>query len=234
LVPNYTQKPGWYFNIYKLSDGFAIDTDLDFEAINTEYHKIVSPQHSSITPAYLADFILRAKADICMASKFESDFVTSPVSSQIMRKKFSNLLEQRYENAKQIELFQEIHLRETHAIREAINSGEKDFREFIDVLDKSKRFKDWLQTADADEGLLREYHRAVTSDTWVEKLPTKSVRFGIFTGAGLLVDIFTSGGLVTAAGVALGGADSLVLDKFIKGWRPNHFVDGPLTKFIED
>lgn len=234
LVPNYKLPPSWLFNIYKVSDGFAIDSDLDFVEINSEYHKLVSPEHSSITPAYLADFLLRARADICIASKYESDFATTSVSSRIMRAKFANLLGNRYTNANEIELFQEFYLDDAHAIRDALNSGEKNFADFIGILEKSTKFKNWLQSVDAEEKLVREYYKSVTSDTWVEKLPTKGTRFGIFTGAGLLIDILATGGIATAGGLALGAADSLILDSFIKGWRPNHFVDGPLTKFIGD
>jgi hypothetical protein len=44
-------------------------------------------------------------------------------------------------------MFQDIHLHDSRAIREAINSGEYTFDEFMLVLDKAAKFKDWLQTS---------------------------------------------------------------------------------------
>ena len=66
----------------------------------------------------------------------------------------------------------------------------------------------------------------------MEKLPTKAYRFGFFTGAGLLADIVVPTGFGTAAGVSIGAADSLLIDKLIKGWKPNQFIDGPMRKFF--
>ena len=37
----------------------------------------------------------------------------------------------------------------------------------------------------------------------------------------------------TAAGTALSLADSFLLDKLIKGWKPSQFIDGPLKDFVQ-
>lgn len=234
LVPTVRLHQLWHFTIHRIDDGFVIDTNLDFDAINSEYHKYVSPKHSTITPAYLVNYLLQARADICLSSVNQSEFVTTPASSKIVQLKFVNLLEKRFKNVREIELFQEIHLGNAHAIREALNSGEKKFGDFIEILEKSTKFKEWLKDAEPDKTLLREYYNEVTADTWIDKLPTKGVRFALFTGAGMLIDLAVPTGLGTAAGISMSAGDAFILDKFLKGWKPNQFVEGPLTAFVND
>lgn len=234
LVPTLQLSESWYFTIHKVSNGFVIDTNLDFDAINSEYHKYVSPKHSTITPAYLATYLLQARADICLSSANQSEFVTTPTSSKIMQIKFANLLEKRFKNVREIELFQKIHLRDAHSVREALNSGEKEFGDFIEILEKSTAFKEWLKDAEPDEGLLREYYKSVTNNTWIDKLPAKGLRFAFFTGTGMLIDLAVPTGLGTAGGIAISAGDTFILDRFLKGWKPNQFVEGPLAAFVKD
>jgi hypothetical protein len=34
------------------------------------------------------------------------------------------------------------------------------------------------------------------------------------------------------AGLALGATDSFIVDRLLKGWRPNQFIEGPLRDFV--
>ena len=231
LVPGLKLPARWHFKVIKIKDGFIIDTNLNCDELNSQYHKFISPKHSSIAPAFLIDHILEARADICLSSSYNSEFVATPTSSKIMQMKFSNLLERRFKNVREIELFQDVHLENVRAIRNSINSGERSFRDFITILEKSAKFKAWLREADPDIGLLTEYHKAVTARTWADKLPTKTVRFVIFSGAGVLIDAVFPTGLGTVAGVTLGAADTFVVDRLLKGWRPNHFIEDQLMEF---
>ena len=95
-----------------------------------------------------------------------------------------------------------------------------------------QRKSEWLKQKDPDTNLVREYYQAVTESTWIDKLPGKGARFSIFTGAGILIDSFLTGGISTAIGVALGLGDTFLLDKIVKGWKPNQYID-QIQKFIE-
>lgn len=234
LVPTLKLRQPWHFTIHKFDNGFVVDTDLDFDAINSEYHKSVPPEHSTISPAHLVGYLLQARADICLSSANQSEFVTTPASSKIMQIKFANLLEKRFKNVREIKLFQEMYLGNAHAVREALNSGEKKFGDFIGILEKSKKFKEWLKDAEPDEALAREYYKAVATDTWIDKLPAKVIRFTFFTGAGILMDFAVPTGLGTIGGIAIGAGDTFILDRFLKGWKPNQFVEGPLSAFVKD
>jgi hypothetical protein len=74
-------------------------------------------------------------------------------------------------------------------------------------------------------------HRKAGS--WVERLPIKTTRWGIFTGAGLAIDALGAGGLGMVTGVALSAFDTFELDKLISGWRPYHFVENDLKDISE-
>jgi hypothetical protein len=80
----------------------------------------------------------------------------------------------------------------------------------------------------ADEELVKSYYHSVIEDSWVEKLPAKTTRWGVFTAAGVAVDMMGAGGVGTSIGVALGVFDTFILDKIIGGWKPHHFVEGEL------
>src|SRR5262249_51814719 len=166
---------GWEFRIVRGDNGFYILTDLPFSALNTEYHKTVPASHSTLTPEFLINHILDARADIQIACDHMAELITTESTSQIIQLRFESILWKRQRNLQQIELFQSTMLNHARAIAEAINSGERKFEEFLPVLEHASRIKEWLRKANPDETLISEYLKAATSDTWVDKLPTKGV-----------------------------------------------------------
>jgi hypothetical protein len=223
----------WHFEVMRLSDGsFAVDTDLDFAAINIEHHKLVPPEHSSITPERLLTFIFDAHAGSFFASRYMSELVQDPLCASIMKLKYVGLLQKREAAVQEIDLFQDLHLRGARTVREVINSGERTLPEFFELLDSARKFKEWLRDKNPDERLLNEYFDAVTRDTWLDKLPTKGARWIITTGLAAAVEAFypTGAAMIAAQGISL--ADATLLDKILKGWRPNQFVNGQLSDFV--
>jgi hypothetical protein len=136
------------------------------------------------------------------------------------------LTAKRDKSVAEIELFQDIHLQDARAIREAINFGEHTFDEFMRILEKAAKFKDWLRTRNPDAHLLDEYSKSVMTETWLNTLPVKALRFVIAKSMAAALHPFGLG----AAGVGLEAADNLLLDRLFRGWRPNQFVEGPLQR----
>jgi hypothetical protein len=233
LVPTVVLPPDLRFDIVFSGDGsFIVGTNLNFERLNQHYHEIFPPEHSSLSPAYLLSFIYNARVDACFAADYMAEIVTSPISSGIISAKFHELMAKRNKNEKQIELFQTQYLEDARAVREAINSGERTFGEFIEILERAERFKKWLGTRNPDANLIREYYRAVTTESWIEKLPSKSLRFVFTTLSGLGADmLLPTGGIGTMIGAGIGAIDSLLLDSVLKGWKPNQFIEGELRQF---
>lgn len=232
LLPNLSLPGALSAKAFQVHGGYAFDSNLNFEAINREYHKIVPPSHSSITPAYLLDFIWQSSLDLNLSARYGTDLLTGEISSKLIELKFGNILNKVTADEQSVRLFSDFAFH-GRTIKETINSGERTFDEFRDVLVKSRNFREWLRGINPDADILREYHNASVKGTWVEKLPTKSARFAVFTGAGIAVDVAFPTGLGTAMGMALGAADTFLLDRLIGGWKPNHFVEDVLEDFVQ-
>ena len=233
LIPGVLLPDVWTFGLtFSNDDSFVVGTTLDFAKLNIQYHKRFPPEHSSLSPAFLLSFLYNARADAYFAADYMAEIVTTPVASGIINVKFHELMSKRDRNAGQIEMFQNQYLDDARAVREAINSGERTFDEFIMILEKAQKFKKWLGARNPDAELLREYYKAATAESWVDRLPSKSLRFVLTTLAGVGADmVFPTGGVGTGVGVGLGAIDAILLDRVLKGWRPNQFIEGELRKF---
>ena len=118
------------------------------------------------------------------------------------------------------------------SLREAVNRNQIDLDGLITVLKNSQKFKKWILGVDPDQDLIKNYYAEVTKKTIVDKLPGKSVRWGIFTSAGLIADALATGGLGTAIGLSLGALDTFYLDKLISGWKPNQYIEDDVKKLL--
>lgn len=224
-VPGLILPNGWFFRTLQMNEGdFVVDTNLRFDALNVEYHKQVPIEANSITPAWILTQILDARADLSFAADYMAEYATDPLHSDIAKLQFSNLLKRRLSSGESIAQFQKVELNNARAIREAINSGERSFDDFLHLLDKAGRFKKWLQQRNPDANLIGDYIRASTEDTWAEHLPMKAVHFAAASIVGTL--------LTPAAALGLGFADSMFADRLIRGWRPNQFIQGAVRKFV--
>lgn len=120
-----------------------------------------------------------------------------------------------------------------HPIREVLNSRERTFTDFLKVIEKADNYKHWLKGLSEDTNLIKEYYRAVTTETWVDKIPGKAFRWSFFTGAGLVLDAVATGGVGTIVGLGLSLGDAFIIDKMIKGWKPNMFIESNLKDFAK-
>jgi hypothetical protein len=122
------------------------------------------------------------------------------------------------------ENFTDLVLPDMPRLSEVIDAGDRSFEEFLKLLDRADRFKDWLKAVNPDEDLVRTYVREISSESWVQGLRGKSLRYVLASAIGASNPI---------AGLAAGFADTFLIDKLFSGWRPNHFVDGKLSSFVQ-
>ena len=233
LLPNVALPP-WRFRLIDVGDGFLVDTDLDFAELNRAYHKSVPPSQGSITPAFLLAHFVTSRAISFFAADYMAEAVVAPLDAALIRIKHFDFLRRRDASVAEHDLFKSVAADNFPSIREAINSGDRSMSDFLRLLDKADRFKEWLGDINPDEGLVRSYIKRTTEDTWAEKLPTKATRFTIATGLGVAIEAVAPSGLGLAAGITLAAADQFYLDKLIKGWRPNQFIEGPLREFTRE
>jgi hypothetical protein len=198
-------------------------TNLNFDALN-QAAKRDGITLDELSVERLLSHINDARIDLDLSLNYMSDLITTDTNAELIRTRLLGLLKKRSQNEQEILQFQEIHLGDARAIRDAINSGARDFAEFLPLLKRASKFKSWLADVDPDARLLNEFYKATTADSWATFLPTKLMRYMFTSIAGFA-------GLVP--GLAVGAVDELFLDGLLKGWRPNQFVDGPLKSFIE-
>jgi len=118
------------------------------------------------------------------------------------------------------------------SIRNAVNTGQRTIGDVIRLVEKAEKFKDWLKNQKEGADLRNAYLSAVTHIDWAEKFPPRALRWLIFAAAsgvtGLVLNPLTG----ALAGAALSATDSFLIDRLVKGWKPNQFVDGPLKSFL--
>lgn len=232
-APEYENEVPLRFRLQKEHAGFTVDTNINFTKANSHYHKIISMDHSSLTPAYLLALIQGAHEELYFAGLLDSEIAVDSLSRAIHPYLISSVLEKRLASQSGINAFASLTLGSSHSIREAVNSGKVSFAEIIKLLNKADEFRDWLQSQPIDADLVKNYYDAVVRETWVEKLPTRGTRWGLFTAGGIALDALGLGGLGTALGVTLSAFDAFVLDKLIGGWKPHHFVEHDLKTVIQ-
>jgi len=122
------------------------------------------------------------------------------------------------------DLFQEVVLNNGRALREAINSGEQSFDDFLKLLDKAEKFKEWIRGVNPDEKLIRAYMDEIAALDWINKFPVKVVRYFLGSAVGMVDPV---------SGLAVSSGDSFLLEKIFGGWRPSHFINDQLKPFVD-
>ena len=202
---------------------FQIVTNIDFDSINSARKSRV-PTLYDISPAHFINNVLEARTDIVLASHYGGDFYTSEIASQISRLKHHELLRRMGIDKEDVKEFNEIILDDTPSVKEALNSGQRTFSEFLSVLDKSQKFREWMQGVNPDEKLVKAYFKDVTSEGWVSSLPSKALRY-------VMCAIVTA--IEPISGTLGAAADTMVTEKILGGWRPSHFVEKRLKPFLQ-
>lgn len=235
VVPEYKLPETIRFRIERQNKGFYVDTNIDFAMLNKSYHKVVPSTHSTVTEAYILERLQGAYEATYFAGTLNSEIAVSPIEQIVQAKAVEGIVRRHIQSKTQIEGFVELTLANAHVIREAVNSGAVSFASVVKLLDSADKFRHWIRDQPVDATLLQAYYQETIKDSWAVKLPTKSVRWGIFTGLGVFVDaIGPGGGLGTAAAGAVNAIDAFFVDKLIGGWKPHQFVEGNLKPLFDE
>jgi hypothetical protein len=220
------------FEIEETADGLRVMSNIDFLALTAAYKARLQSEGAAITPATLLARFLSVRQLIEEAARSGADMAADPVDSAIASIRVEGILARTVKNAEQVRRFQDFVLDDARAVREAVNSGRVTLPEIVQLLAKAQKFRDWLDAKDPDVDVVKEYFRAVTEASWVDKLPPKAARWVIFSGVGLVLDASGAGGVGTALGLATGAADTFLLDRMLRGWKPDQFVEDSLKPFV--
>lgn len=215
--------PNLRFDILDSALGLYVFNNIDFEAINRN-RACLRPPLEPVTEAHLLSHILEARADLALASFYGGDFVSSEVTSAIVQLRFAEVLRRSRLNEGERSQFHHVTLPDYPTLRETIDAGQRTFKEFLLLLDRAARFKEWLKKASVDEGLVRSYMTEISKEAWIQSLPAKTVRY-------LFTLVLESQNPVVGAAAAI--ADNFIVEKLLGGWRPNHFVENRLAPFLD-
>jgi hypothetical protein len=227
-VPNYAIPSPLHFRLEKTDDLFAIHTNLDFDDINRCVRQS-GPQapEDVISPESLLVHLPDVSSDLHFAAKLRADLLTPPENSLIAASKLGEIFSSMKAKNQDIGAFQEFIFEDGRAIREAVNTGARTLKDSLALIDASARFKQWLKDKDPSADLLKEYCRELSRLEWADKLPIKGLRWLLFAAISTV-----AGALNPALGLGVSAADTFLVDRLLKGWKPNQFIEGPLRKFL--
>ena len=219
------------FRVSEGPEGLHVETDLDLAAAEP-YYKRVDPD-SPFGVATILIAIFEALADLRFSAGFSSELAVSANTAAIAEIKLGRLLRLRQDNDDRVKLFQEWTFHEGRAIRDAVNKGHQNFEDVLKLVQSAQRFKDWLAKQPDDADVRQEYLREVSKVDWADALPAKTFRWLLFTALGSALGFYTTPIQGVLAGAALNAVDDFMIDKLVKGWKPDQFVEGPLKGFVD-
>jgi hypothetical protein len=232
-APNYRKSRKVNFDIVEVSEGYKFFNNIDFRELN-EQRKYSEPSAQyAIDEDFIAASILDGYVDTYFSAQYISDTIIRPSSSVVFSNKLNSIAVKSNENREEMDRFKKFVLPDTPDIRSALNERKRSINEFVAFLNKSQNFRKMLAGVNPDIGLVDQYIKECSTRSWIDNIPAKAMRFLGFSGAGVAADSVLPGGLGTVAGVAIGAADQFLLDKIIKGWRPDQFIQGPYRKFVD-
>jgi hypothetical protein len=209
--------------------GFQLHSNLNLEAMRAA--GVVTSELED--PATVLTHYGTTVADMSLWAQLQSEAALNPRQADVVTARVDEMLAKETATYNRVSAFQDFLFDDARAIREAVNAGACQFRELLPVFAKARKFSEWLSNQSPDIDLIKNYHKEVTAETWIDKLPATTARWSLFTGAGVVIDALGAGGIGTATAVALSALDKFLLDRIVKGWKPHHFVEGPLKQFLD-
>ena len=233
LFPEYILPSIIEFNVHRDSEhGLVVESNLNFDLLTQLYRRRLGKNTGGFGAGTIINDLLNAEEQIHLAAQNNSELATSPLNSLYMRRRIENLITAGQHSSQQISHFQEHIFDSGNALREAINSDARTFADLLPVLDKARRWKEWLRGQPPDIDLIRSYyHKVSENEPYLRSLPQRAMRWLLFAVGGTVIGAVNPLlGLI--AGLGGGAIDTFLVDHLIRGWKPNQFVEGPLRGLL--
>lgn len=163
--------------------------------------------------------------DLHLSQQFSADIVTTSEISEVASQRLDLSLQRSFRSKEHITAFEDFVFDEAHIFADAYNDGIISFKEALNIIDDSRKFRIWTKNLPPDASLIKEYQKAISKETILNKLPGSLLRFAMFNSAGMVADAHAPGsGLIASA------MDTFIVDKIFGGWRPNIFVKNVKSK----
>lgn len=214
------------YDFIKTDGGYFFKTNLDYAKLNKRIKG-----NGIIEPDTIMSEIIEARSNMHFASEFNSEITTNKLSAELMKARFDTV-QKSQNSSKNIFDFNDFTL-EGKNIQSIINSGEKCMSDFIPVLQKSEKFKNWLYEIESDKNIIKEYHNAVTKENWLDKLPSKMYRWSFFTIVSAIIEAQIKANIAVPMALGLSLGDAFLVDKLFNGWKPSIFIENEVKPFVK-
>lgn len=206
------------------NNNFAIAIDIDFQKLR---QFLPEPDRAAFGQNELFPLIGDVRFDLQLAASANAAVVGNQKHQTFAQMVLQRALGVSFDPSKPKQDIYDYVSLSTPSLREVINSGEKTPTEFLSLMEKSTSFRKWLAQQNPSADLIKEMLREKADEGWLERLPAKVTRFGIFSAMGMFADAIAPG-----ASVGLGVVDNFLLDRLSKHWRPHYFVENDLRSFL--
>ncbi|WP_304619522.1 hypothetical protein [Paracoccus sediminilitoris] len=225
LSPTASNLDNIKFNAMKIGDAFLIDSNID-------QLKYAGVSNNLLSNASIFREIITSKVNLGISSNFNGDLYTNRVSSQLIKFRLSAAATKADNFRSEVSMFSDLAMC-GKSIYKSLASRNRNFGHILDVVEKAERFRKWTASIGTDKSLVKEYISELNSISWLDKLPNKAIRFSIFLGLGEALDNFVAPPFGKAFGIGVGLADQFLIDKIVKGWKPNHFINDNLMPVLD-
>lgn len=213
-------------------DKYSLNSNIDLVKVNNEFKESTFYKGYDISFLGFLHALSETRGDTFIAADLESEIVTSDLYSKLMQLQLNKSIQRRLKSQNEIDEFQEYAIKEVKTVGDAFSKGLIMRKELIKLLEEGVKFRDWVGKIKDDKSLIGEYHKEVLNKSVLDKLPGKTARFVFFEGVGIIADIMGAGGAGKVAATGLAGLDTFYLDKLIKGWRPNQYIDNSIIPLV--
>ena len=228
--PEYDIPPDCRYSVQRDLTGWRIETNLDCELL-TRIASVRRGRRQIVSPSSFAAMFLEAVGMAMVASAVRGDLAPGVTLDPLVTLVVNDAV-RRSLPVGEFALFEDLVLDGAGSIGRAVTEGGRTFLELAELLEKKQRFSLWLRDTPSDRKISREYIKYLKDGSWLDRFSGKAARCALFTGAGLVAGAALAGPVGAAAGAGLGIFDGLILDRIVGGWRPNQFVEGPLSDFV--
>ena len=228
-VPEYSPVEPIRFDIEKedqpnelFTATYSVHSNIDLDVLNT-----LRAKKGLYTMPNFSSFLL-ILAETCgdnyISGQFESEFATNRLNSSLMNIQLSDTIKRTYRSQEELIEFQKHVLKDCPSLGHAFIAGQINGEQLIRLLEEGDKFRAWLRGMPNDADVINQYIKEELAPTLSDNKIVKAIRFGITT---LL-------GLIPVVGAVASAVDTFYVDKLLKGWKPNHFIDYKLMPLLQN
>lgn len=215
-----TTQPGFPFD-----SSFCIHSNLNEKELTNIIHK-----QGFNGPFYYSGLLLalgESRSDNYTAGLFESELITNDSYSKLIALQFSDSIKKALKGQEQINLFQDNILYGCPRLGEAFLTHAISSRQLKELLKEGDKWRYWLQKQSEDSNIISEYVEELSKKTLVDNPIIKGSRMAVTS----LISFIPIFGTILEKTASI--IDTFFVDKLLRGWKPNHFIQEKLKPTLK-